>query len=99
MDLKHSRLDDHDGVVVNTSRIKEVHGVRDDRLTLPTLRDLFVQCLAQLGGHAGVVNLLRLRLRDAADHGLALGWCTAELHVLSILPGRATAVGTGSDMG
>eukprot|EP00965_Chrysotila_dentata_P193797 6175969-Pleurochrysis_carterae.AAC.2 len=51
----------------------------------PTLCDLFVQCLPQFGGHAGVVDLLRLRLRDVADQGLACGcWCTAELHVRSI---------------
>eukprot|EP00965_Chrysotila_dentata_P179564 5929007-Pleurochrysis_carterae.AAC.1 len=53
MDLKSSRLDDHDGVVVNTSRVKEVHGVRNDKLMLPTLRDLIVQSLAQLGRHVG----------------------------------------------
>eukprot|EP00965_Chrysotila_dentata_P069555 2297573-Pleurochrysis_carterae.AAC.1 len=40
-----------------------------------------VMCFAQLGGHTGVVDPLRLDLRDIADQGLARGWRTAELHV------------------
>eukprot|EP00965_Chrysotila_dentata_P106490 3518081-Pleurochrysis_carterae.AAC.1 len=84
MELKKSRLDDHDGDIVNIRRVKEVYGVRDVQLMLPTRCDLFVQCLAQLSGHAGVVPLLRLRLRDVADHSPTPGWCTAELHARSI---------------
>eukprot|EP00965_Chrysotila_dentata_P238764 6202706-Pleurochrysis_carterae.AAC.1 len=81
---QNSRLDDHDGVAWNSSRVEEVHGVRNDKLMLPTFRDLFVQRLAQLGVPAGVVDLLQMRLRDVADHGLACGRCTSELHVRSI---------------
>eukprot|EP00965_Chrysotila_dentata_P162360 5361892-Pleurochrysis_carterae.AAC.2 len=65
---------------------------------LPTLRDLFVQCLAHLVGHARVVDLLRLRLRDVADHGPARDWCTRNC-TYALLPVRAAAVSTGSDTG
>eukprot|EP00965_Chrysotila_dentata_P072712 2403458-Pleurochrysis_carterae.AAC.1 len=80
MDLQNAGLDNHDGVIVNTNIVEEVQSVRDDRLILLTLRNLLVQCFAQLGGHTGVVNPLSLDLRDIADQGLARGWRTAELH-------------------
>eukprot|EP00965_Chrysotila_dentata_P181642 5996560-Pleurochrysis_carterae.AAC.1 len=56
------------------------NSVRNNGLVLLTLCDLLVQSFTQLGSHAKVVNLLRLRLRGAADHNLTRGGCTAELH-------------------
>eukprot|EP00965_Chrysotila_dentata_P041137 1365176-Pleurochrysis_carterae.AAC.1 len=60
MDLQNVGLDNHDGVILNTNSVKEVQSVRDDRLVLLTLHNLLVQCFAQLGGHTGVVDPLRL---------------------------------------
>eukprot|EP00965_Chrysotila_dentata_P153124 5060042-Pleurochrysis_carterae.AAC.2 len=85
MDLQNARFDDCDCAVVNVNRVEEVHSVRSNELVHLTLCDLLVQSLTQLGSHAaGVVDRLRLRLSDVADHGLTRGWCAAELHVRSI---------------
>eukprot|EP00965_Chrysotila_dentata_P003460 112405-Pleurochrysis_carterae.AAC.1 len=73
MNLQNAELNHHDGVIVNTNSVEVVHSVRDDRLILLTLRDLLVQCFAQLGGHTGVVDPLRWDLRDIAEEGLACG--------------------------
>eukprot|EP00965_Chrysotila_dentata_P229483 6197221-Pleurochrysis_carterae.AAC.2 len=82
MDLhQNAGLDNHDGVIVDTNSGKEVQSVGDNRLILLTLRNLLVQCFAQLGSHTGVVDPLLLDLRDIADQSLSRGWRSAELHV------------------
>eukprot|EP00965_Chrysotila_dentata_P104343 3445537-Pleurochrysis_carterae.AAC.1 len=78
MDLQNARFDYHDCVVVNANRVEAVHGGRNNRLVLLTLCDQFVQSFAQLGGHAGVIDLLRLRLRGAADQCVTRGGCTVN---------------------
>eukprot|EP00965_Chrysotila_dentata_P143224 4732640-Pleurochrysis_carterae.AAC.1 len=73
MNLQNVELNNHDGVIVNTNIVENVHSVRDDKLIFLTLRNLRVQCCAQLGGHTGSVDPLRSDLRDIADEGLACG--------------------------
>eukprot|EP00965_Chrysotila_dentata_P241929 6204578-Pleurochrysis_carterae.AAC.1 len=93
MDLQNARFHNHDGVVVNTDRVEEVHGVRDDRLMLLALRNLLVQRLAQLGSYMGIVNWLRLRLGSAAPHhGLTRRGRHSKVHVRAIT-GRSDSRG------
>eukprot|EP00965_Chrysotila_dentata_P018953 631900-Pleurochrysis_carterae.AAC.1 len=78
-------LDNHDDVIVNTNSAEEVQSVKDDRLILITLRNLFVQCFAQLGGHTGNKVWPVVGAPRNCMYALA--------------PGVATAVGAESDRG
>eukprot|EP00965_Chrysotila_dentata_P259419 6213559-Pleurochrysis_carterae.AAC.1 len=70
--LQNVGLTNHECVIVNTNSVEEVYSVSDDRQILLTLRNLLVQFFAQLDGHTGIVDPLRLDLRDIADLGNAL---------------------------